>query len=117
MTLNMIHGEALVERVRAWEDKDGNRHTEAGALVKLLSNEIDALMGLAEYLAGRLVGSYCELTALPGEADPNGPCRNRPSAVRWQDDFADYVCQEHAERVAVEGAIVIKTRRRASSSR
>lgn len=117
MSVNTIHGEELVARARAWQNAVGNQNAEAKGLVDLLCNEVDALQGLAEYLAKRLVGSYCELTALPGEANLNAACQNRASAIRWQDDLADYVCDEHAERVADEGAIVIKLRRRAASPR
>lgn len=117
MSVNTLHGEDLVARARAWQNADGNQNADAKQIVNLLCREVDALQGLAEYLAKKLAGSYCELTALPGEANPNGPCQNRAVAIRWQDDFADYLCNEHAESVADKGAIVIKVRRRAASPR
>lgn len=104
-----FHRTELVSRARDFEAQAGVRHTDAGGLIALLCNELESVGRLAAHLASETIGELCELTDPFGSAD--GRCAGRAIAVRWEDGFADDVCEKHAERVKADGALVIYPKR------
>ncbi|SIC07363.1 Uncharacterised protein [Mycobacteroides abscessus subsp. abscessus] len=72
---------------------------------------LDTIRRLAEHLASESIRGYCELTALPGDFSRDGACHEKAVAIRWVDGFADSVCEQHAERVKADGALVIYPKR------
>lgn len=60
---------------------------------------------LAEQLASLALDEYCGLIALPDH--PPGPCRNKAAAIRWEDGFADSVCDQHAARTLERGGLIV----------
>lgn len=72
---------------------------------------LDTIRRLAEHLASESIRSYCELTALPGDISRDGACNEKAVAIRWADGFADSVCEQHAERVKADGALIIYPKR------
>lgn len=107
--MTALHGAELISRARDFESQTGVRHTEAGGLIALLSKELESTTRLAEHLASEALGLRCELTDPFG--NPSGRCPGRAIAIRWEDGFADDVCEEHAGRVKAEGALVIYPKR------
>ena len=80
--------------------------------------EVLGIARLAEHLAdsGRLL--RCEMVAFLGEErrdDPwpesRGRCPRDSVAVKWEDGFADWVCEKHAETAAGRGALMIRPKR------
>lgn len=59
----------------------------------------------AEQLASLALDEYCGLIALPDY--PPDPCRNKATAIRWEDGFADSVCDQHAARTLERGGLVV----------
>jgi len=105
---NPLRGADLVARAREFEAQAGVRHTEAGGLINLLCNELESVVRFAAHLASHTVGRQCELTALPGDVEPYGQCSGDAVAIRWEDGFADDVCEPHAQRVRNgDGALVV----------
>ncbi len=98
-----LRGEVLITRARDWEADPLNRHTEAGGLVALLCNEMEAVLRIAEHLTGKAIGGRCEI------ADYGDRCTGGAVAIRWEDGFADDVCERHATNAADRGALVIRT--------
>ncbi len=81
-----------------------------------------ARLAAVEALAGHLVretlGRRCDLHADgddPGLEsdwqDQRGRCSGLAAAVRFEDGFADEVCEKHAENARQRGAVVIEPRR------
>ncbi len=54
----------------------------------------------------------CELVAEPGEGFKSGAkrgrCRGKAVGVRWEDGFADDVCERHAVSAEGRGAVVVR---------
>lgn len=69
------------------------------------------LLRLAQHLASRERDQWstptCELTT----KEDSGRCRGEAVGVRWEDGFADLVCEGHAEDAEARGAIVVRARR------
>lgn len=65
-----------------------------------------------EVLSQRLV-NICDLTAVKG----SGPCLRRSVAIRWEDGFADLVCEHHAQTARDRGALVIFPKRHDGSGK
>lgn len=107
-----LRGADLIARARDFESQAGVRHTDAGGLIALLCNELESVNRFAAHLVSETVCGRCELTALPGDVDRAGRCTGDAVAVRWEDGFADDVCERHAESARNDdGALVIYPRR------
>lgn len=98
---NTLRGSELAARGREFEARTGIRHTEAGALIALLCNELESVSRLAAHLASETLGQRCELTALPGDIDRHGRCTGNAVAIRWADGFADDICDKHISDTAL----------------
>ena len=77
----------------------------------------DALR-LAAHLLDDNMRTRCDLTAEPGEADEDerprrnrGRCPGVSVGVRWEDGFADVVCEQHAQNAEARGALVVRPKR------
>lgn len=59
-----------------------------------MNDEIEVLQRFAQHLASELVdgGGWCHLAKESG-----GRCKEPDAAVRWENGFADVVCEHHAE--------------------
>lgn len=103
-----LRGTDLTARARAFEEQAGVRHTEAGGLINLLCNEIESTQRLLAHLVSEAIGTQCELTAEPGSRPQPGRCEGEAVAIRWEDGFADNVCDRHAQLARERGAVVIE---------
>lgn len=79
------------------------------------ANEI---LRLAQHLVSETVAGRCKLTAFPGEArereewkENRGRCPHDAVAIRWEDGFADAVCERHAVNAEDRGALVVRPER------
>lgn len=75
----------------------------------------ERLLRLAQHLAwadidGR-VDQDCEVATQGGE----GRCIERAVAIRWEQGFADRVCEQHALSAATRGAVVVYAKRQDGS--
>ena len=86
------------------------------------SAEYVALLRLAEHLASEAYstgnGTRCDLTAYPDQPEhleawreDHGRCKDEVVGVRWEDGFADKVCERHAENAESRGVDVVRPRR------
>jgi hypothetical protein len=73
---------------------------------------------LAQHLATEAHTMRCELVALKGEEDwheawpeNRGRCKGDTVAVKWEDGFADSVCERHARNAEERGALVVWPKR------
>lgn len=98
-----------------WEDEEDRECLEeVRDLVSVLEAENARLRAMAEYLAKETIGRQCELTADRGYKR----CPDPAVAVRWEDGFADDVCEEHAQSALDRGrATVIYSRARGARGR
>lgn len=65
----------------------------------------------AEHLASESMGEYCALVdSGPGRAK-RGRCSGQAVAIRWEDGFADDVCELHAAAALGRGSLVIRPKR------
>jgi hypothetical protein len=62
-----------------------------------------AIEQLAACLAYKLMPPRCELTDRWGAC-----CDGEAVAVRWEHDFADFVCERHAKFAVERGALVVR---------
>lgn len=88
----------------------GNAGTEGGRLAEVTR--------LAQHLADNAQVQRCELSAYPDEGDMHehhregrGRCKGDVVGVRWEDGWADWVCDRHATSVEARGVLVIRPRR------
>lgn len=88
LVFNLVHDRLVAERAAA--DRD------------------TALLRLAQHLTTELVdgGGWCHVATRKGER-----CKEPDAAVRWEDGFADIVCEMHAESARERGALVVYPRR------
>ena len=62
----------------------------------------------AEHLVSEAMGDRCTLAGDSDAADSNrGRCTDQAVAVRWEDGFADDVCERHAAAAIGRGSLVI----------
>ncbi len=108
-----LRGAELTARARDFERRAGVAHTEVGGLISLLCNELDSTRRFLAHLAGEAIGARCELTGLSGISKGGnlGRCTGDAVAIRWEDGFADSVCEEHAQLARERGTLVIEPRR------
>lgn len=68
----------------------------------------DQMLRLTQHLASELVdgGGWCHLSVGEGTR-----CKEPDVAVRWEDGFADVVCEMHAETARQRGALVVYPKR------
>lgn len=78
----------------------------------------ESLLRLAQHLATQIVGGRCDLTAFPEDRDRKeawrenqGRCPGDVVAIRWEDGFADKVCERHAAEAESRGVIVVRPQR------
>lgn len=64
---------------------------------------------LVQHLATTALTRRCELTADDGMRR----CEEDAVAIRWEDGFADSVCEHHAATAIARGAIIVRPRRHA----
>lgn len=108
-----LRGAELIARARDFESQAGVRHPDPGGLIALLCNELESVSRFAAHLASETVCGRCEFTELPGDVDRAGRCTGDAVAVRWEDGFADDVCERRAESARNDdGALVIYPLRR-----
>lgn len=85
------------------------------------ADEKAALLRLAEHLTSECITpgvGRCSLVAAPGVPDHDeawpedrGRCPGLMAAIRWEDGFADEVCERHAAEAEKRGAVVVRPRR------
>lgn len=102
-----MHGSELLARARTWEEDPAHRGSDAAGLVALLCDELTATSRLAAHLASEVLGTVGQCSI----ASVTDRCEEQAVAVRWEDGFADEVCELHAEAARERGAIVIEARR------
>ncbi|MUL61067.1 hypothetical protein B5P44_00515 [Mycobacterium sp. CBMA 213] len=112
-----LHGTGLTARARTFEAQAGVRQTEAGELINLLCNEIDSAERFLAHLVSVAIGERCELTAEPSAHRQLGRCASEAVAIRWEDGFADDVCDRHAQLARERGALVIAPQRHNGETR
>lgn len=96
------------------------------ARIEKAEAEETTLLRFAQHLAYEAIGSRCELTAdKPSEVDDllernnadRGRCLGEAVGVRWEDGFADSVCEFHAESALQRGVTVVYPKRADGSPR
>jgi hypothetical protein len=75
----------------------------------VLGTSLNTILRLAEHLASEAMLHGCEITASPNDADDY--CAHDAVAIRWENGFADSVCEYHANRAAERGALVVYPKR------
>lgn len=68
---------------------------------------VNEILRLAQHLASEVVTGGCEVTASPAP----GRCPHQAVALRWEDGFADAVCERHAADADQRGALVVRPHR------
>ena len=65
-----------------------------------------------EHLVSEVMGDHCALVAESGVTPRNrGRCAEPAVAIRWEDGYADDVCENHATAAARRGALVVRPKR------
>jgi hypothetical protein len=81
---------------------------------ELHSADYDALLRFTQHLVSEMAdgGGRCSLTDGIG-----GRCKGADDAMRWEDGFADVICEQHAESARQRGALVVYPHRHDGSTR
>lgn len=71
-----------------------------------------SIQRLAEHLVSEVMGDRCTIVGESGAARANrGRCDGQAVAIRWEDGFADDVCELHAAAAIGRGSQVIRPKR------
>lgn len=66
----------------------------------------------AEHLASEVMGEHCTLVADSSTHHATrGRCTGQAVAIRWEDGYADDVCELHAAAASGRGSLVIRPKR------
>lgn len=96
-------------------EKDGVEYVRLDTAEKY-RGKADSVLRLAQHLASEILGGgRCKLIAIAGQeneyepwSEDYGRCPHPVVALRWEDGFADEVCEQHADEAEGRGAIVVR---------
>jgi len=68
-------------------------------------NETTAsLLRFAQHLASESIAGRCDIAS---QNSDDGRCQGQAAGIRWENGFADAVCEKHAASASERGAFVV----------